>query len=85
MAATQNFHSKTQEEISMTREEFQECFLGNIIFYNKTENFHAENRKKGELKRFINMLLKQKKLPYCLNLADMEQQEKDWKVSQHSC
>ena len=47
---------------TMTREEFQECFLGNIIFYNKTETFHAENRKKGELKRFINMLLKQKKL-----------------------
>lgn len=47
---------------TMTREEFQECFLGNIIFYNKTETFRAENRKKGELKRFINMLLKQKKL-----------------------
>ena len=38
---------------TMTREEFQECFLGNIIFYNKTETFRAENRKKGELKTVL--------------------------------
>lgn len=46
----------------LTKEEFCGCFLGEIITFQPTEAFKKENRRKGSIRRFTDMITRQKGL-----------------------
>lgn len=56
---------------SLTKKEFCSDFLGNIIFFTKTDSFHAENKKKGSLRRFTNMIFCQKRLLFMITTLSL--------------
>lgn len=46
----------------LTKEEFRDCFLGEIITFHPTEAFQKENQRKGSIRRFTDMITRQKGL-----------------------
>ena len=55
----------------MTREQFDECFLGQIITFAKGGSFTAENRRKGQFSRFLGMIGHQKGLIVLIGLLSL--------------
>lgn len=51
-----------QGKVKMKKDKFTGCCLGQVIEFSPDEDFVKENLQKGELNRFLNMILCQKKL-----------------------
>ena len=46
----------------LSKEMFEKCYLGQIVIFEKTEDFLPENKKQVSLFKFTNIILRQKKL-----------------------
>ena len=46
----------------LTLKHFSECFLGHVVTFQKSANFQKENRRKGSVMEFINLITRQKGL-----------------------
>lgn len=56
---------------SMRQEEFQQCFLGQIMAFEKEPDFQKENRRKGRFSRFVSIVSRQKGLLCAIGLLSL--------------
>lgn len=56
---------------AMSREEFQDCFLGQILVFSKGEQFCADNHRKGRFRRYMDMLFRQKSLLFTIGVLSL--------------
>lgn len=47
---------------TLNKQMFEACYLGQVVIFEKTEDFFPENKRKGTLSKFTKMVGKQKKL-----------------------
>ena len=55
-----------QRKSTVTLELFKQCWLGQIVTFEKTEKFHTGNERKGSFRKFFKYIIKQKKLVTCV-------------------
>ena len=56
---------------ALTLEQFSDCFLGHAITFEKTADFKKENRRKGTVMEFVNLITRQKCLVLTIGLLSI--------------